>query len=282
MTTIEGYTFRGCSGLTSITIPDGTMYIGENAFSGTGLTKVAIPESVNFIGYGAFMACRSLSSINIPSGVTEISGATFHYCDKLTSITIPNSVTSIGESAFQYSGLMSISIPNSVTTIGAQAFFMVVGLTSVTIPDSVTSIGEGAFARNNIKSFNGKYASEDGRMLIVDGVLNSIASSSVSYSSLIVPDNVTSIGGYAFIASTLYSITIPANVTSIGFWAFADCGYLTSIYCKPLTAPELYESAFNDNTSTSLQIYVPTASVDAYKAAEGWSSYADAIVGYEF
>ena len=29
-------------------------------------------------------------------------------------------------------------------------------------------------------------------------------------------------------------------------------------------------------------IYVPTASVDAYKASEGWSNYADSIVGYDF
>lgn len=37
-----------------------------------------------------------------------------------------------------------------------------------------------------------------------------------------------------------------------------------------------------DNVNADCKIYVPTTSVDAYKAAEGWSSYADAIVGYEF
>lgn len=30
------------------------------------------------------------------------------------------------------------------------------------------------------------------------------------------------------------------------------------------------------------KIYVPTASVSAYKAASGWSSYASAIVGYDY
>ena len=29
-------------------------------------------------------------------------------------------------------------------------------------------------------------------------------------------------------------------------------------------------------------IYVPRASVDAYKAADGWSDYANYIVGYDF
>ena len=37
-----------------------------------------------------------------------------------------------------------------------------------------------------------------------------------------------------------------------------------------------------ESVSADCKIYVPTASVDAYKAADGWSSYADAIVGYDF
>jgi hypothetical protein len=38
---------------------------------------------------------------------------------------------------------------------------------------------------------------------------------------------------------------------------------------------------FNDNVS-GRKIYVPTASVDAYKSAQYWSNYASAIVGYDF
>ena len=33
---------------------------------------------------------------------------------------------------------------------------------------------------------------------------------------------------------------------------------------------------------SDLKIYVPMDSVEAYKSAEGWSIYADAIVGYDF
>ena len=81
--------------------------------------------------------------------------------------------------------------------------------------------------------------------------------------------------------SGLTSNTIPDGVTSIGYRAFSLCSKLASVYCKPTTPPTLEAAAFSSN-ATSPQIYVPTASVDAYKAAEGWSSYADAIVGYEF
>ena len=40
---------------------------------------------------------------------------------------------------------------------------------------------------------------------------------------------VTSIGDYAFSATSLTSVTIANNVTSIGDWAFWDCSRLTSV-----------------------------------------------------
>lgn len=36
------------------------------------------------------------------------------------------------------------------------------------------------------------------------------------------------------------------------------------------------------NTYGTDVIYVPTNSVAAYKAADGWKDYADKIVGYDF
>ena len=36
------------------------------------------------------------------------------------------------------------------------------------------------------------------------------------------------------------------------------------------------------NNASGRKIYVPTESVEAYKSADGWSKYADDIVGYDF
>ncbi|MBQ5752929.1 MAG: hypothetical protein IIV91_01810, partial [Alistipes sp.] len=63
--------------------------------------------------------------------------------------------------------------------------------------------------------------------------------------------------------------------------AFNFCSALKKVYCKPTTPPSLGSSVFDGNASGK-RIYVPTASVDAYKAATRWSSYASAIYPYEF
>lgn len=147
VTSIGNGAFSGCSGLTSVIIPNSVTSIGELAFDCcSGLTSVTIPNSVTSIGMHAF-SCSGLTSITIPNSVTSISGGAFTECSGLVSVTIPNSVTTIGGSAFVgCSSLTSITIPSSVTSIGAAAFARCSSLTSVSIPNSVTSIGDNAFS----------------------------------------------------------------------------------------------------------------------------------------
>ena len=147
VTSIGLGTFYGCSGLTSLTIPSGVTSIGDDAFYGcNGLTSLTIPSGVTSIGRFAFSGCSGLTSLTIPSGVTSIGWGTFYGCSGLTSLTIPSGVTLIGESAFHdCSGLTSLTLPSGVTSIGILAFDGCSGLTSMTIPPSVTSIGSKAF-----------------------------------------------------------------------------------------------------------------------------------------
>ena len=118
VTSIGGWAFYGCSGLTSITIPNSVTSIGYSAFYGcSGLTSITIPNSVISIGDDAFRDCAGLTSVNIPNSVTSIGNSAFSGCSGLTSIAIPNSVTSIGNAAFAYIGGLSsiiIEIGNSV------------------------------------------------------------------------------------------------------------------------------------------------------------------------
>ena len=95
------YAFRGCSGLTSLTLPSGVTEIGESAFQDcSGLTSLTLPSGVTSISNHAFSGCSGLTSLTIPSGVTEIGFGAFDGCKGLTSLTIPSSVTKIGRFAF--------------------------------------------------------------------------------------------------------------------------------------------------------------------------------------
>ena len=64
--------------------------IGYGAFTGcTGLTSIDIPNSVTSIDIYAFQSCKSLTSITIPNSVTSIGGdLIFNYCSGLTSIKV--------------------------------------------------------------------------------------------------------------------------------------------------------------------------------------------------
>ena len=69
VTSIGEGAFDGCSGLTSVTIPDSVTSIGESAFYGcSGLTSVTIGDGVTSIGNRAFSDCSSLTIISLPKG----------------------------------------------------------------------------------------------------------------------------------------------------------------------------------------------------------------------
>ena len=260
VTAIGNSAFSGCTGLTSVNIPNSVTAIGNSAFSGcTGLTSVNIPNSVTAIGNLAFSYCSGLTSVNIPNSVTAIGNAALNRCSALESIEvgngnstydsrnncnaiietatnkllfgckntiIPNSVTAIGNSAFSgCTGLTSVNIPNSVTTIGSNAFYNCTSLTSVNIPNSVTAIGDYAFyGCSGLTSVN-------------------------------IPNSVTAIGDYAFYGcSGLTSVNIPNSVTAIGFAAFYNCTGLTSVNI-PNSVTAIGNAAFYNCTGlTSVNI----------------------------
>ena len=162
VTSIGNVAFQGCTGLTSVTLPDFLTSIGESAFRGcTGLTSISIPCSyLTSIGSNAFRDCSGLTKVytnnlykwaqidfgNIYSNPLYY-GHNLYFGDNLvTNLIITPSPTVIKPYAFyNCTSITSATIPSLVTSIGGSAFYGCTGLTSVTIPSSVTSIGGSAF-----------------------------------------------------------------------------------------------------------------------------------------
>ncbi|MBQ3419724.1 MAG: leucine-rich repeat protein [Erysipelotrichaceae bacterium] len=89
ITSIGNYAFRGCSSLTSITIPSSAKTIGNYVFSGcSSLTSITIPDSVTSIGNYAFQGCSSLKSITMPNAVMTIGKSIFDGCSSLEQIKL--------------------------------------------------------------------------------------------------------------------------------------------------------------------------------------------------
>ena len=232
---------------------------------------------VNEISFGAFSGCTKLTSVTITEGVATVGGfgslqddeeSQNTACSGLTSINIPNGTTTIGDAAFRWcSGLTSVTIPSTVTSVNSHALYGCISLTSVTIPDSVTNLGKYAF--RYVRFTN----------LVIPSSVTSIGkgcfSDCLTLQSVTLPSNITSLPDYMFnLCRSLTSVTIPASVTYIGDFAFYQCTSLTSTTCLAITPPTLASTRAIYNYGP---IYVPAESVDAYKAAEGWSSYADRI-----
>ena len=269
LTSIDERAFENCNDLSSITLPESVIEIGDYAFSYCrNLVNISIPNSVTRIGKGAFSTCDSLKEIIIPNGVTSIEERTFETCNSLSSITLGNSISTIGSFAFNGCGFSSITIPDSVTSIGKSAF-QASSIKSITMPESVTTIGSAAFAgcKQLLSITLPKYITSI-ESYIFQGCSNLV--------SVTIPDGVTSIGSVAFQGCTyLQSIDLPKSINRIGSSAFSNCSSLSSITIRAETVPTGGQNMFSN--TNNCPIYVPAELVESYLSAQYWSNYADRI-----
>lgn len=305
VTEIPANAFASCKNITDITLPDGVTQIGDRAFDlCSKLTNISFSEGLTSIGKYAFNQC-SLKTIKLPNSLTSIEKGAFMMCLNLTDIIFSDGLETIGEQAFcKCYGLTEISLPESITTIGDYAFIYCNNLFKVTVPNNITYLGKTVFGAcyYNLSSFSGQYTTSDHRCLIVNGRLAAFAPKGLT--EYTIPDGVTTIGDNVFFGCTnltritiphgvetiafqafrecsgITEITIPESVTTVKEGAFCTCKSLTTVYCKPIVPPALEVNIFSE--SPIGVIYVPQASVEAYKSADGWSEYADKIEGYDF
>lgn len=266
------------------------------------LEKITYPKYLTRIGGWAFNSCQKFDELPVPEGITYIGNYAFRNCI-LKDVVFPNSLRYIGGYAFFNSRISRVTIGPNVWYIGGYAFYNNT-MTSVKLPESVTQLGYNPWAHcAELERFEGKFASSDGRLLVVENEVVSFAMAGLtSYTvpagitvlgiaafegapltKITIPSSIVEIGSSAFRdCPKLAEITIPENVATIGNNAFQNCKALATVFCKPTTPPTLDNYPPFQGTPSKLKIYVPKESVEAYKADEKWSVYASQIEGYDF
>lgn len=210
------------------------------------VTYYGITHSSNLNAYyGSVVIPETVTYNGITYSVKSIDQYAFAHRSGLTSVIIPSSVTSIGNNAFEgCSTLRSVTIPNSIKSISYATFSGCSRLSGVTIPNSVKSIGGSAFQNCS------------------------------GLTSITIPNSVTTIGNYAFSwCSSLEYVTFGTEMKEIGYRAFYHCSGLTQIISYASTPPFCDSVAFDEITTSTCTLRVPSGTLKTYKEKYPWKKF---------
>lgn len=203
----------------------GTIAVHEYAFYDcTGLTSVTMPNGLTTIGEGAFRYCTNLEKADIPDSVKHIGNGAFEKCTKLKDTKVPKNLAYMGDSAFSSTGITSVTIPDSVTDIVYGAFENCTNLSEINMPNELVHIGGHAFDNTEWYNTQPDGIVKLGRMVYdYKGIIR-------DKTSITVDSDILGIADYAFEEQTnLTGIVFPNGLLDIGEGAFSCCRYLESI-----------------------------------------------------
>lgn len=260
--TVNAFAFSGCSGLTTITIPEGVIAIHNNAFQNcTGLMSVVLPKGLQSIEPQLFYGCTGLKEITIPSSVTVINDYAFSGCSSLQLVHFTgtesawNKITIYSDNEELLEAQRTYGTDGPCGTCGDNLKWELSDAGVLTI----SGTGEMSFEWGGVSWKN--YSQDIKSVVIEEGVI-SIAryafSDCTALTSVTIPASVTSVEGNAFSGCTaLADVVIPSSITKIESFAFSRCTSLAEItipdgvtdigygafeYCSKLTSVSIPES----------------------------------------
>ena len=243
---LDSNAFLKCSNLTiNVNCPNLTT-LGKGVFNGAGIEKVLNLGHITHLlnpsagSNGVFESCLNLSEVVLPETLTIIGESAFKGSNKLNDINL-NSITSIGSNAFEGCPLhnISLNLPN-LTNISKEAFHLC-EFSRIENLGNITVIPNGSYLYG-----------------AVGGALSCFG------------DN-----------KALEFVRLPMSLETLGAYTFATFqgSSLKTIVCEAITPPTLGTAALGGSTTNNTieAIYVPDASVEAYKTATNWNAYASQI-----
>lgn len=302
--------FRDQHDITSISMPNTIVSIGEEAFySYNGsIREIKIPSSVRSIEANAFANCNGMESIILNEGLESIGNYAFTNNYALTQMTVPSTVKEIGHEAFRYCSKMTrCTLGDALLTMGDYVFANCTELRTVNLPANLKSFGIYCFGNcNNLQSikipktvtviprnaFEYCYALSSVEIpATVKEIQDNAFWHCEKLASAVVPEGVTSINyGIFSECYSLSSVSLPSTVTTIGEYGFYNCRSLTSI-TLPASLTQIDRYAFNGCTGLTavylLATTPPLFSTDNTllgAAQQGATLYvpADAVDTYKF
>lgn len=254
VTFIGNMAFNEQSKLKSIVIPNAVSTIGKRAFfECTRLLSVKLPPSLTSIDDYAFYGCSSITTLVFPDNVQKIGGYAFSHCYNAfenNTLVLPKKLQTISMFAFEYCKMHNIIWPEDLKTVDRAAFYSC-DLEEVTIPGNILDLGSSCFIENRLLT----------KVTLLEGITN--------------------IKDGTFVGCTkLRTIYLPSTINSINDNSLTECYSLKDVYIKEVSPFDLSPNTFKDCDRNLLSIWVPQASVEAYK--EKWSAYKDNIKAYDF
>lgn len=262
VTKIEDNAFYDEEHITSLTVADSVVEIGERAFHYCiRLKSISLGNGVKSLGEGTFFFCTALENVDLGSSLETIGDNAFYNCIAIDTLVIPNSVVDIGDMAFKYcDNLIQLTLGRGVTTVGADAFVNcyklveVYNLSKLNVGYGITDAGyAGAYSMVVHTSLNEPSIltfGDDGYVFAYKKGTYYLVSQTGNERELSLPDyvngNVYEIGSFAFYnRTTLEKIEFGEGITAIGNAAFNFCGRLKEVII-PNGVTYVGSLAFND------------------------------------
>lgn len=242
VTKINTESFKDCTNLSSVTIPDTVMLIDSYAFAGcSSLSSVTIPEGdgMRIIEDAVFKDCTSLESIVIPDLGIPGADNLFENCTSLKTVTLSEGIYQLPQHMFKgCTSLHYLRIPNSVAVIG-QLTFEESSLTNVDIDSCEGSIIR-AFPWFGVDNITFTWlrelfdVTEDGMLMGGDEFFRMETWGRIP-NDIIIPESINGVtvtwirDNFVRDNQNITSVTIPSTVNEIWGNVFEDGYSLTSI-----------------------------------------------------